>query len=127
MPGHGIQGAKLRRSRSRLSLALPERGRIRIFNRSYYEETLVVRVHPEFLSGQKLPQECVTKDIWDERFQDIRSLERYLTRNGTVVHKFFLHVSKNEQQKRFLERLDNPDKNWKLQMAKTASCAGSDL
>jgi PPK2 family polyphosphate:nucleotide phosphotransferase len=94
--------------------ALPERGRIGIFNRSYYEETLVVRVHPEFLSAQKLPKERVSKDIWDERFQDIRSFERYLTRNGTVVRKFFLHVSKEEQQKRFLERLDNPDKNWKF-------------
>jgi PPK2 family polyphosphate:nucleotide phosphotransferase len=94
--------------------ALPERGRIGIFNRSYYEETLVVRVHPEFLSGQKLPKECITKNIWEERFQDIRSFERYLTRNGTVVRKFFLHVSRKEQQKRFLERLDNPDKNWKF-------------
>ena len=94
--------------------ALPERGRIGIFNRSYYEETLVVRVHPEFLSGQKLPKECVTKDIWDQRFQDIRSFERHLTRNGTIVRKFFLHVSNKEQKKRFLERLDNPDKNWKF-------------
>ena len=95
---------------------LPERGRIGIFNRSYYEETLVVRVHPEFLAGQKLPKECVTKDIWEERFQDIRAFERYLNRNGTVVVKFFLHVSKGEQQKRFLERLDNPDKNWKFSL-----------
>ena len=94
--------------------ALPERGRIGIFNRSYYEETLVVRVHPEFLAGQKIPKACVTKNIWDNRFQDIRSFERYLHRNGTVVLKFFLHVSKKEQQKRFLERLDNPDKNWKF-------------
>jgi PPK2 family polyphosphate:nucleotide phosphotransferase len=94
--------------------ALPERGRIGIFNRSYYEETLVVRVHPEFLSGQRLPKECVTKNIWEGRFQDIRSFERYLTRNGTVVRKFFLHVSRKEQQKRFLERFDNPDKNWKF-------------
>ena len=94
--------------------ALPERGRIGIFNRSYYEETLVVRVHPKFLSGQKLPKECVTKDIWDQRFQDIRSFERHLTRNGTIVRKFFLHVSNKEQKKRFLERLDNPDKNWKF-------------
>jgi len=92
---------------------LPERGRIGIFNRSYYEETLVVRVHPEFLAGQKLPPDCVSKNIWDERFQDIRAFERYLHRNGTIVRKFFLHVSKDEQQKRFLERLDNPDKNWK--------------
>jgi PPK2 family polyphosphate:nucleotide phosphotransferase len=93
---------------------LPERGRIGIFNRSYYEETLVVRVHPEFLAGQKLPAECMTKDIWNQRFQDIRSFERYLHRNGTIVRKFFLHVSKSEQQKRFLERLENPDKNWKF-------------
>jgi PPK2 family polyphosphate:nucleotide phosphotransferase len=93
---------------------LPERGRIGIFNRSYYEETLVVRVHPEFLAGQKLPPELVTKNIWDERFQDIRAFERYLHRNGTVVRKFFLHVSKKEQQRRFLERLDRPEKNWKF-------------
>ena len=93
---------------------LPERGRIGIFNRSYYEETLVVRVHPGFLAGQKLPKECVTKDIWEERFQDIRAFERYLHRNGTVIVKFFLHISKAEQQKRFLERLDDPDKNWKF-------------
>lgn len=93
---------------------LPERGRIGIFNRSYYEETLVVRVHPEFLAGQKLPAQCVTKRIWDDRFQDIRSFERYLHRNGTIVRKFFLHVSKQEQQKRFLERLDQPEKNWKF-------------
>jgi PPK2 family polyphosphate:nucleotide phosphotransferase len=94
--------------------ALPERGRIGIFNRSYYEETIAVRVHPELLAGQKIPEECVTKNIWDNRFQDIRAFERYLHRNGTVVLKFFLHVSKKEQQKRFLERLDNPDKNWKF-------------
>jgi len=95
---------------------LPERGRIGIFNRSYYEETLVVRVHPEFLAGQKLPKECVGKDIWEDRFQDIRAFERYLHRNGTVVRKFFLYVSKKEQQKRFMERLDNPDKNWKFSL-----------
>ena len=93
---------------------LPERGRIGIFNRSYYEETLVVRVHPEFLTGQKLSKECLSKEIWKHRFEDIRNFERYLTRNGTVVCKFFLHVSKDEQKKRFLERLDNPDKNWKF-------------
>jgi polyphosphate kinase 2 (PPK2 family) len=74
----------------------------------------VVRVHPEFLAGQKLPPELVTKDIWEERFQDIRSFERYLTRNGVVVRKFFLHVSKGEQKRRFLERIENPDKNWKF-------------
>ena len=93
---------------------LPERGRIGIFNRSYYEETLAVRVHPEFLAGQKLPERCVTKRIWDERFQDIRAFERYLHRNGTIILKFFLHVSRDEQKKRFLERLDLPEKNWKF-------------
>ena len=96
---------------------LPERGRIGIFNRSYYEETLVVRVHPEFLAAQKLPEKCVTKRIWDERFQDIRSFERYLARNGTIVLKFFLHVSKEEQKKRFLERIELPEKNWKFSSA----------
>jgi PPK2 family polyphosphate:nucleotide phosphotransferase len=93
---------------------LPERGRIGIFNRSYYEETLAVRVHPEFLARQKLPPQLVTKDIWNERFEDIRDFEQYLARNGTVVLKFFLHVSKKEQKKRFLERLENPEKNWKF-------------
>jgi PPK2 family polyphosphate:nucleotide phosphotransferase len=93
---------------------VPERGRIGIFNRSYYEETLVVRVHPEFLEKQKLPPELVTKDIWKERFRDIRSFERYLTRNGVIIRKFFLHVSKGEQKRRFLERLQNPEKNWKF-------------
>jgi PPK2 family polyphosphate:nucleotide phosphotransferase len=92
----------------------PERGRIGIFNRSYYEEVLVVRVHQEFLSSQKLPAELITKDIWKERFQDIRRFERYLTRNGILVRKFFLHVSKKEQKRRFLERLENPEKNWKF-------------
>ena len=93
---------------------VPERGRIGIFNRSYYEETLVVRVHREFLEKQTLPPELVTKNIWTERFQDIRSFERYLTRNGIVIRKFFLHVSKKEQKRRFLERLENPEKNWKF-------------
>jgi len=93
---------------------VPERGRIGIFNRSYYEETLVVRVHPEFLEKQRLPPELVTKDIWKQRFQDIRNFERYLTRNGVVIRKFFLHVSKGEQKRRFLERLENPEKNWKF-------------
>lgn len=93
---------------------LPERGRIGIFNRSYYEETLVVRVHPEYLQGQKLPPRLITKNIWKERFEHIRAFEHYLSRNGTIVRKFFLHVSKNEQKKRFLERLENPDKNWKF-------------
>ena len=94
--------------------ALPERGRIGIFNRSYYEETLAVRVHPEFLAKQKLPPQLVGKDIWKQRFEDIRDFEQYLTRNGTVVLKFFLHVSKKEQKKRFLERIENPAKNWKF-------------
>ncbi len=93
---------------------LPERGRIGIFNRSYYEETLVVRVHPDFLEKQKLPPELVTKDIWKERFHDIRSFERYLTRNGVCIRKFFLNVSKKEQKKRFLERIEEPEKNWKF-------------
>jgi PPK2 family polyphosphate:nucleotide phosphotransferase len=93
---------------------VPERGRIGIFNRSYYEETLVVRVHREFLEKQKLPPDLVTKNIWKERFQDIRSYERYLARNGVVILKFFLHVSKQEQKRRFLARLDNPEKNWKF-------------
>jgi PPK2 family polyphosphate:nucleotide phosphotransferase len=96
---------------------VPERGRIGIFNRSYYEETLVVRVHPELLANQKLPPEVVTGNIWKERFQDIRSLERYLTRNGIIVRKFFLHVSKKEQKRRFLERIENPEKNWKFSAA----------
>jgi PPK2 family polyphosphate:nucleotide phosphotransferase len=93
---------------------LPERGRIGIFNRSYYEETLVVRVHPEFLEKQKLPPGLITKDIWQDRFQDIRSIERYLTRNGIAIRKFFLHVSNKEQKKRFLERIEEPEKNWKF-------------
>ena len=93
---------------------LPERGRIGIFNRSYYEETLVVRVHPEFLEKQKLPPELITKSIWEDRFQDIRSVERYLGRNGIVIRKFFLHVSRKEQKKRFLERIQEPEKNWKF-------------
>jgi len=93
---------------------LPERGRIGIFNRSYYEETLVVRVHKELLDKQHLPSELVTKDIWDDRFQDIRAFERYLTRNGIIVRKFFLNVSKKEQRKRFLSRIEEPEKNWKF-------------
>jgi len=93
---------------------LPERGRIGIFNRSYYEETTAVRVHPEFLAAQKLPPRLVTKKIWDERFTDIRHFEHYLARNGVIVRKFFLHLSKGEQKKRFLARLDLPEKNWKF-------------
>jgi PPK2 family polyphosphate:nucleotide phosphotransferase len=94
--------------------SLPERGRIGVFNRSYYEETLVIRVHPELLEKQKLPKELITKDIWNERYKDIRGFERYLSRNGVLIRKFFLHVSKGEQKKRFLERLDKPEKNWKF-------------
>ena len=93
---------------------LPERGRIGIFNRSYYEETLVVRVHPEILARQKIPPELVTRRIWEDRFEDIRNIEQYLCRNGVVVRKFFLHVSKKEQKRRFIERLDNPEKHWKF-------------
>jgi len=93
---------------------LPNRGHIGIFNRSYYEETLVVRVHPEFLRNQRIPAALVTKRIWKERFQDIRSFERYLTRNGIIVIKFFLHISKKEQKRRFLERAEEPEKNWKF-------------
>jgi len=93
---------------------LPERGRIGIFNRSYYEETLVVRVHPELLAKQKLPKELVGKNIWRERFEDIRAYEQYLSRNGICIRKFFLHVSHKEQKKRFLERLERPEKNWKF-------------
>jgi PPK2 family polyphosphate:nucleotide phosphotransferase len=96
---------------------VPERGRIGIFNRSYYEETLVVRVHPELLAPQKLPPSLVTHDIWEERFDDINAFERYLTRNGVVIRKFFLHVSKNEQRERFLARLEDADKNWKFSEA----------
>jgi len=101
----------------RCSKNLPERGRIGIFNRSYYEETLVVRVHEEILHNQKMPEKLVTKHIWEERFRDIRNFEKYLTRNGTIIRKFFLHVSKEEQKKRFLERIDNPEKNWKFSSA----------
>ena len=96
---------------------LPERGRIGIFNRSYYEEVLVVRVHEKILKSQKLPDELVTKDIWDKRFKDIRNFEKYLTRNGTIIIKIFLNVSKDEQKKRFIERVDDPDKNWKFSAA----------
>jgi PPK2 family polyphosphate:nucleotide phosphotransferase len=98
----------------RTSRHLPDRGHIGIFNRSYYEEVLVVRVHPEFLAKQHLPPELVTKHIWKERFEDIRNLEAYLTRNGMVIRKFFLNVSKEEQKERFLKRLDEPEKNWKF-------------
>jgi PPK2 family polyphosphate:nucleotide phosphotransferase len=93
---------------------LPNRGHIGIFNRSYYEEVLVVRVHREFLEKQKLPPKLMSKNIWEDRFEDIRNFEKYLTRNGIIVRKFFLHVSKKEQKRRFLERIDNPMKNWKF-------------
>ena len=93
---------------------LPERGRIGIFNRSYYEEVLVVRVHEQILHSQKIPEKLVTKNIWDERYKDIRHFEQYLCRNGIMVVKFFLHLSKEEQKNRFLDRIDNPDKNWKF-------------
>ncbi len=99
---------------------LPERGRIGIFNRSYYEEVLVARVHPEILEGQKLPPELLGKRIWQERFEDIRNFERYLTRNGVVIRKFFLHVSKAEQKRRFLSRLGEPAKNWKFSASDVA-------
>jgi PPK2 family polyphosphate:nucleotide phosphotransferase len=98
----------------RCMIRLPERGRIGIFNRSYYEETLVVRVHRDFLARQRLPAELVTKRLWEERFQDIRNFESYLTRNGIIVRKFFLHVSKKEQKKRFLDRIEEPEKHWKF-------------
>ena len=101
----------------RTTLCLPERGHIGIFNRSYYEEVLVVRVHPKILEGQKLPPSLVGKKIWDERFEDIRSFERHMARSGTVIRKFFLNVSKKEQKRRFLERLEEPAKNWKFSAA----------
>jgi PPK2 family polyphosphate:nucleotide phosphotransferase len=101
----------------RTTRRLPERGKIGIFNRSYYEEVLVVRVHQEYLQKQHLPPELVTKKIWKERFKDIRNFEEYLTRNGVVIRKFFLHLSKEEQKKRFLARLDEPEKNWKFSEA----------
>jgi len=100
----------------RATRRLPERGQIGIFNRSYYEEVLVVRVHPEILAKQRLPEKLVTKDIWKERYEGINAFERYLTCNGTVIRKFFLHVSKEEQKQRFLERLAEPEKNWKFSL-----------
>ena len=101
----------------RSTIALPERGRIGIFNRSYYEECLVTRVHPETLAKQKIPPSLMTRNIWRERFEDIAAFERYLARNGTIILKFFLNVSKKEQRERFLDRLDQPAKNWKFSMA----------
>ena len=107
----------------RHAVALPSRGRIGIFNRSYYEECLVTRVHPELLAKEKLPSRLVTRNIWRERFEDICAFERYLSRNGTVIIKFFLNISRQEQRKRFLERLDDPSKNWKFSMADIAERA----
>ena len=101
----------------RTTQRLPKRGQMGIFNRSYYEEVLVVRVHPKILQNEKLPKTLITKHIWQERFEDINCFERYITRNGIAVLKFFLHLSKKEQKRRFLERLDTPDKNWKFSAA----------
>lgn len=101
----------------------PRRGMIGIFNRSYYEEVLVVRVHREYLAKQQLPPELVTDEVWDERFKDIRAWERYMARNGTIVRKFFLNVSRDEQKRRFLERIDDPAKNWKFSAADVAERA----
>ncbi len=107
----------------RTAIRLPERGRIGIFNRSHYEEVLVVRVHPEFLRRQKLPDKLEAKDIWDHRFKSIRTFERHLARNGVAVLKFFLHVSREEQRKRLLARLDEPHKRWKFSMGDVAERA----
>jgi PPK2 family polyphosphate:nucleotide phosphotransferase len=101
----------------RTSCQLPERGHIGIFNRSYYEEVLVVRVHPGVLGNEKVPPALITKDLWKERFEDIRCFERHMARNGTVIRKFFLHLSKKEQKARFLARLDEPEKHWKFSQA----------
>ncbi len=101
----------------RTTLDLPQRGHIGIFNRSYYEEVLIVRVHPGVLKGEKVPPSLVTKNLWGERFEDIRSFERHLARDGTVIRKFFLNLSKKEQKRRFLARLDQPEKNWKFSAA----------
>ncbi len=101
----------------RCSKNLPERGRFGIFNRSYYEEVLVVKVHPEYLASQKLPKQALEGDLWKKRYNDISQFEKYLHHNGILVLKFFLHVSKKEQKERFMERLDNPDKNWKFSAA----------
>jgi len=101
----------------RTTCRLPERGRIGIFNRSYYEELLVVKVHPEFLGGQHIPQKLITDEIWEQRYEDVAGFERYLSRNGICIRKFFLNVSKKEQKKRFLARLDRPEKNWKFSAA----------
>ncbi len=102
---------------------LPNRGQIGIFNRSYYEETLIVRVHRQYLAQEKLPPKLLTKSIWDDRFEDIRNFEKYLSRNGIVVRKFFLNVSKKEQKRRFLERIENREKNWKFSASDLAERA----
>jgi PPK2 family polyphosphate:nucleotide phosphotransferase len=104
----------------RTSKSVPERGRIGVFNRSYYEEVLIVRVHPTILGCQRLPPEAITKRIWNERFEDINAFERYLTRNGYVIRKFFLNISRGEQRRRFQARLDRPEKNWKFEMGDLA-------
>ena len=114
-----VQGAVGRRAGSRLSLARQPRAarsapKIGIFNRSHYEEVLTVRVHPHLLAAERLPREHVTPRIWDDRFKDISAFERYLLRNGTIIRKFFLHLSRDEQRRRMLERLDDPSKNWKF-------------
>src|SRR6185295_910879 len=101
----------------RTSRSLPERGRIGIFNRSYYEEVLVVRVHPELLQYQRLPTRLSIPRLFESRYEDIRNFERYLTRNGVAIRKFFLHVSKKEQKRRFLDRIDDPSKQWKFSAA----------
>src|SRR6202161_786313 len=101
----------------RTTCSLPERGHIGIFNRSYYEEVLIVRVHPKILKSEKTPSSLVGKNIWDERFEDIRCFERHMSRSGTVIRKLFLHLSKKEQKQRFLARLDHPEKNWKFSAA----------
>ena len=104
----------------RSNKCMPERGRIGIFNRSYYEEVLVVRVHKEMLERERIPRSLVTKNIWDDRFADINAYEQYLSRNGVVIRKFFLNLSREEQKKRFMSRLDEPSKNWKFSAADIA-------
>ncbi len=104
----------------RMGHRLPARGRIGIFNRSHYEEVLVVRVHPELLKRQRLPKQVISKDIWQKRFEDIRAFERHLARNGTLILKFFLNVSREQQRKRFLDRIEEPGKNWKFSMGDVA-------
>jgi len=120
MSGVNPQGCDVHDFLWRAARRLPERGRIGIFNRSHYEDVLVVRVHPEMLQRQQLPKSLVTKDIWDERFKSIRNFEQHLARNGVLILKFFLHVSKEEQRKRFLARLDEPAKRWKFEMGDVA-------